>query len=333
MRRFLPFPRWAACSAVLVCQCLQAWGQTGSADADTATASAVDNKPSYIRLRRNDQQQPIALQTATTRFVSQRGADGLTVDLIGVVHIGDRKYYETFNEKFKQYDVLLYELVAPAGTIIPPGGREAADNPITMMQDMAQTMLGLASQTDHVDYTAGNFVHADMSPTEMAEAMKERGDNAMTFALSAAADLIRQANLRAKQLAAEQARSDAPPMAPVDLITMLTDSAAGSKLKVQMAEQFGAMGSTDMALGATINQAIVRDRNAAAMRVLQKQVAQGHRKIGIFYGAAHMPDFETRLTRDFGLRRKSTQWQTAWDLTIETKTESPLEMMFKLLDS
>ncbi len=331
MRRWLTSSTWAACSAVLFYPCLQAFGQGDSIDPATVTAAARTS--SYLRLQRNEQGEPVALQTATSRFVSQREAAGLTVDLIGVVHIADRKYYKAFNQQFKQYDVLLYELVAPAGTVIPQGGRQAADNPITMMQDMAQSMLGLASQTDHVDYTADNFVHADMSPAEMAEAMQARGDNAMTFALSAAADLIRQANLRAKQLEEEQRRSGAKPAAPVDLISMLTDSGSGKKLKVQMAEQFGAMGSADMALGATINQSIVKDRNAAAMRVLQKQVALGHRKIGIFYGAAHMPDFETRLMRDLGLRRKSTNWQTAWDLTVETKSESPLEMMLKLIDS
>ena len=43
------------------------------------------------------------------------------VDLIGAVHIGDIAYYQQLNERFKQYDALLYELVARKD-----GGRSAA---------------------------------------------------------------------------------------------------------------------------------------------------------------------------------------------------------------
>ena len=120
----------------------------------------------YIRLERDAEKNPTALQTATARFVSDRG--DLTVDLIGVVHVGDQSYYEKFNEGFKQYDVLLYELVAPEGTRVPKGGRGASANPLAMMHGMAQSILGLASQLDHVDYTVDNFVHAGMSPEDMA---------------------------------------------------------------------------------------------------------------------------------------------------------------------
>jgi hypothetical protein len=32
------------------------------------------------------------------------------------------------------------------------------------------------------------------------------------------------------------------------------------------------------------------------------------------FGAAHMPDFETRLLKEYGLKRKSTEWVRAWKL-------------------
>jgi hypothetical protein len=206
---------------------------------------------------------------------------------------------------------------------------------------LAQSSLGLESQTDHIDYSASNFVHADMSPADMAAAMRERGDTPVTFFLSAAADLLRQSNKKAHELQekAEAARlsgQSEPPMAdPInDLLSMLTDSRSTSKMKVQMAEQFDSMsGAMGGSLGSTLNQAIVTDRNKAALRVFQKEVVKGRKKIAIFYGAAHMPDFEKRLEEDFGLKRAKTTWQTAWNLNDETapKTESPLSMMLRML--
>jgi hypothetical protein len=67
-------------------------------------------------------------------------------------------------------------------------------------------------------------------------------------------------------------------------------------------------------LGKTLNQLLIDDRNAACMKVFQQQLARGKKKIAIFYGAAHMPDFERRLIQDHGMKRQSVEWYNAWDL-------------------
>jgi hypothetical protein len=82
-----------------------------------------------------------------------------------------------------------------------------------------------------------------------------------------------------------------------------------------MAEQFSDAQQVAAGLGPTLNTLIVEDRNQAALKVLQKQLAAGKKKIAIFYGAAHMPDFEKRLADDFDLKRQDVTWITAWDLT------------------
>ena len=75
------------------------------------------------------------------------------------------------------------------------------------------------------------------------------------------------------------------------------------------------------------------DRNAAALKVLQKQLAAGKKRIGIFYGAAHLPDLEKHLVEDFGLARGSQQWLTAWDLTTakEPELSQPAALLLNLL--
>jgi hypothetical protein len=43
-------------------------------------------------------------------------------------------------------------------------------------------------------------------------------------------------------------------------------------------------------------------------------LAAGKKKIAIFYGAAHMPDFDKRLKEDFGMKRTTSEWINAWNL-------------------
>jgi hypothetical protein len=66
--------------------------------------------------------------------------------------------------------------------------------------------------------------------------------------------------------------------------------------------------------------------------VLRKEIAKGHKKIAIFYGAAHMPDFDSHLRADFGLERKSHRWLTAWDIRMKEKGLNDLLDILKLLD-
>src|SRR5690606_10004869 len=78
--------------------------------ADEAGPPAEANKPEefqFIRVRKDEDGTPIALETAIVRYVPATGEDGVSLDLIGAVHVGDREYYETLNKRFKQYDALL----------------------------------------------------------------------------------------------------------------------------------------------------------------------------------------------------------------------------------
>jgi hypothetical protein len=58
---------------------------------------------------------------------------------------------------------------------------------------------------------------------------------------------------------------------------------------------------------------LVSARNEHAMRVLHEQIGQGKRRLGIFYGAGHMPDLEKRLQL-LGFGKTQARWLTAWDI-------------------
>src|SRR5262245_35840287 len=96
-------------------------------DASKSKEVKKQSPASFVRVRRDAQKQPVALETAIVRYVPASGESGLVVELVGAVHVGDRSYYDQLNKEMEQYDVLLYELVAPPGTRIPKGGKRPAD--------------------------------------------------------------------------------------------------------------------------------------------------------------------------------------------------------------
>lgn len=300
-------------------------GWTGPLHADDAAGKKPEPRKEatgkYLRLKMDKKGNPIALQTAIVRFVPDKGDNKLEVDLVSVVHIADEDYYDQLNEELAKYDVVLYELVAPEGTRVPKGGPKQNNNPLALIQNLTSQVLGLEHQTKHIDYTKPNFIHADMSPKQMAEAMAKRGDNQLTLILSIMADLMRQENLR------EMKRKNNPQGKGLDLdLLTLFDP---MKMKRMLAEQLVEMDETG-GLGPTINTILVKDRNAACMKVFQKELAKGRKKIAIFYGAAHMPDFEQRLREDFGLRRHREVWLDAWSLRGGSGLGGLLDLLDKL---
>jgi hypothetical protein len=301
----------------------------GSAHAPVAAQPAAPKKTptsKYVRLLRDEDKSPVALQTATVRFTSAKGAEGVTVDLVGVVHIGERDYYKKLNKQLAQYDVVLYELVAPPNTVIPKGGNRDSSNPLALVQTAMKSVLGLESQTEQIDYTRKNFVHADLSFEQMAEVVRKRGDTGLTLTLSIAADMLRQQNLQ--ELKKQDAKRGGKVEPDADLLSMLLDPDGAVKLKRVLAEQLAGTDG-ESGLGPTINTILINDRNAAAVGFLQKELAKGTKKVAIFYGAAHMPDFERRLRDDFGLRPQAPQWLDAWDL--RSRPRGGLEELFKQL--
>jgi hypothetical protein len=177
-----------------------------------------------------------------------------------------------------------------------------------------QSVLALEPQTDHIDYTRKNFVHADLSPEGIAEAMKNRGEDGMTLVLGIAADLLRQVNMEETKRQKDLLKKPQPEFDPLSL---LLDPSGPAKLKRMMAEQMAAMDSPDAGLGQTLTTILIADRNKAAMQVFGKELAKGKKKIAIFYGAGHMPDFERRLRDEFGMKKDSEQWLQAWDLRLK----------------
>jgi hypothetical protein len=229
------------------------------------------------------------------------------VDLVAAVHLGGRAYYDALDRLFTEYDCVLYELVAPPNARVPKPGRKPAGMIGSAQQGLTQ-LLGLEYQLDRIDYTADNFVHADLSPREFDAAMAKRGESWWTMFTR----LMRESMARAE-------RGEATPGADVGFGEMLGLLFGGGperqvRLRRIMAEQFTDMDVLTAAFGGEDGSTLITDRNTAALEVLRTRIARGDRRIAIFYGAAHMDDFDRRLRRDFGVQPRDTAWLEAWDL-------------------
>jgi len=271
----------------------------------TGTSKKPSKHDRYVRVQKDDKGRVVSMDTSTIQF-TKKLPDGteLVVELIGVVHIGEQDYYETFNQQFKRYDALLYELVAPEGTRVE---RRAEDgmNPVAALQKGMMSALGLQFQLEHIDYSPSNFVHADMTPEEFGQSMTENNESVAkmffrTLGMSAA---LGGGGGEADMLRAMLSSSE-------DRIYRLRRSAANQliKMDVGMKAWEGDNGST-----------IITHRNGKAFKVLQQQIDAGKKKVGVFYGAGHLPDMERRLIEDFGMTPGEPQWQRAWKLRAEAK--------------
>ena len=282
------------------------------------TESPAPSAPAkYFQVLRDDEKQPQFLETAVARFVPAEGEPEVSVDLVAAIHVADKEYFETLNTLLATYDVVLYEMIKPKA------GETGSKRPVELqavatMQRVLPTTLGFAFQADEIDYKAKNFVHADMSPAEMSEAMRRRGETGFSVFMKVVQEVLQQS---AGELSAGSSAGSA---SDLSTLFMLTQKDSVIILKRMIADRLDSMGP-DLGLGSTLETMLVADRNAAAMDVLRDELktAEGKpRRIAIFYGAAHMPDFAKRLTDELGMTFESVRWVRAWDIEKEPRASA-----------
>ena len=282
-------------------------------EAVEATEVAAE-APEFIRVEETET--ATQLQTAVVRFTKGEAS----VELVGAIHIADRKYYEALNQRFEGYEALLYEGIGgdkPAAAPEPAeaaGEEEAAEEaPVDEIPaakvpakkekldglhgayESGAKWLGLAYQMKVIDYRKANFVHADLSMAEFTALQQERGESLLGFML--------KSGLK---------KPDKPVKEPSSL-KLLVSLVRGDKngLKRELVHTLGA--GDDQVAALAGDNVIIGDRNAKCLEVLDREVLAGKKKLGIFYGAAHFPDMEKRLVEG-GWTKAGTEWMTAWEI-------------------
>ena len=266
----------------------------------TAFQSAIV-EPEFIQFV--DEPNNKALQVSIVRYQPRVGGDQY-VDLVGAVHVGDKQYYQDLNELFKNYDAVLYELVAPEGTYIPKGGIQSEEKSIiSNIQLGMKDVLGLTFQMEEVDYTPKHFVHADFSPAEFKASMDVKGESIFSMIFK-----VWRASFT-QQLTGQASSSN------LDLIMALMSADRQNALKTLMARELANSDGVMQALEGAEGSSIIAERNKKALQVLKQAMQNNQQKsFAIFYGAAHLSDFHQRLVSDFDMVQVTTRWVDAWKL-------------------
>ena len=273
-----------------------------------ATAVFADASTEFVRIAEDDQNRATALQLAVVTYVPRDERLSLSVDLVGAVHIGDPAYYEQLNELFESYDVLLFELVAPADAMVTQ--RVAKRKGLLSTTQVGLTrLLGLSFQLDEINYDRENFVHADLSPSELKQSMEDRGESLYVYFW------------RLFYASVDNYAKDPLGLNDMQKISSVLSAGQDDSLKTLIAYEMTDMGQLQDVLGEDSGSSIIGARNQRAINVLQREIAAGAKHIGIFYGVAHMPDLEERLLDQVGLEYEKTSWVDAWLLGSAPATD------------
>lgn len=262
--------------------------------AEPVAVEVAAEAPEFIRVEESDD--ATQLQTALVRY--RKG--GATVDLVGAVHIADKKYYDALNTRFTGYEALLFEGIGsppPAAADVKPAAEKKPGklDGLHGAYESGAQWLGLSYQMKEIDYRKANFVHADLSVEEFTALQAERKESLIGFVLKAGL------------------QQQAKPAKEPSTIKLLTSLARGDKngLKRELVHTLGA--GDDQIAAIAGDSVIITDRNVKCLQVLDREVQAGKKKLGIFYGAAHFPDMEKRLL-EAGWEKTGTEWLTAWEI-------------------
>jgi hypothetical protein len=268
--------------------------------------------PPPLRIVKDSASQEQHLEVPILHYT--RGArlgDSIAVDFVGAVHLGERAYYEDLNKRFEKYEAVLFELVSD-GQNLPAIGEQREDSILGTLQRSLCNLLGLSFQLDEIDYKAKNFVHADLSPQELSDAMTARGESLPQLLMK----LIRLSTDPELQKALEEkgyAENSLDGVNP--LLILLRGPTTEERMKIRRFMAQGLVGSDAVMklLEGEKGFSLITDRNIEAMSVLNRETAEGKRKLAIFYGVGHLPDFHKRLVEQ-GYRLDSVEWVDAWDM-------------------
>ncbi len=218
------------------------------------------------------------------------------VTLVSAVHIGDRAYYEALQEVLDAHDLVLFERVGTEDE--SEAERSAAFTQLALLQIEFSKLLEFDQQMDRIDYARLNLLHADMSLREFTEALDDAGE---------------------VTLFDEWALRIVAPIARIGVALLRgigeADPHYATRLRWQMAVMLSDLSNVLIQLGIddldNPDDVILGVRNRHAWEVLEEVLPERYQRVAIFYGAAHMPDFQRRLY-EAGWRFETATWVEAW---------------------
>ncbi|KAF3325441.1 hypothetical protein FCM35_KLT10512 [Carex littledalei] len=303
----------------------------------------------FIRLKRGWKSDVAGeLQTSIVRYEEKSPNQffnrKLQVDLVGVMHIGDKRYYQAIQERLRRYDCVLYE--GPYVNSTDVEEVTAAKQQVNSHQKGADK-YGLVRRYS-VLFKGQNWKNADLTFKTYLQLEEERLKRCKEHEKNKEGRKI----LRITQIVLTCLKHVLtvyslwlPLPAFVPLITYLTCSRDGPNChdidKLEKMFKLGFLhyfvkdsnfsdaykavykydvdyeGDSDFASKAVV----VRERNKFAMEVLKETIAEGKTTIAILYSAGNMADFHKRLVKELDMVPVTVEWYTAWSIKEGPKSK------------
>ncbi len=276
----------------------------------------ADSGGTWIRLDRAERGVPTLLSTSIVRVEGEfRDADGKTrpvsVDLVGAIHFAERAYFDRLNAEFKEYETVVFELVADQGFDVKDlaaaqerkttGGSSPLDA-LAFVQQTLGDALGLVYQIDGIDYSAPNFKRGDADADDFLIRLATGGDVPDYFAGSAFDALLSPDSGRFEGWALACLLAKDKRLA---LRRLFADELARTELSSSPTDK---------------ETALIHFRNKIAIDVTKKELEAGKTKIAVFYGAAHLDDLARRVEATLeNSRRSEPRWIPAWTMESAKK--------------
>lgn len=295
--------------------------------------SKADKDPQPFMRIQETAEGEIQLQIAMRKLVPTQKVDAPPIWLVGVAHLGNKAYYEMIQKHLNEQDLVLFEGVGfhPDKASRLEGKRGAGTFRKGMAQDSIQKdmaeSLGLVFQLGAIDYDRTNFLNSDMSAAEFMGHFQPNGRNSILSGDPAK-------DREAKQFMATLAGTSLASKILKGFMKLLGHSPKFQGMaRIVLIETLGTVGneiSNTESLPEGMRKLmkmILLKRNKIVLNDLRRELSREElpNEISIFYGAAHMPHLETKITKSFGYKSSKDTWLTCFSVRPDkqglTKTD------------
>lgn len=245
----------------------------------------------------------LELRIACRKFESTNHT-GTVVWLTGVSHIGTSNYYARLQQHLDAMDVVLYEGVGDPQSA--KGGEELAGS----LQGGMARALGLVFQLEAIDYTRASFTNSDLTVAQLMRVIQESDDPAQTAKdLQELMASMQAGSILSRVMSGLGKWLEGSPKAQGYVLAVMIETMGA--LEGDIAEMRGLPPGLQKLMSV-----LVDERNKAVLADLKGLLARGKppASVSVFYGAAHMHDFEERLVEELGYRPVEDLWLPAMRL-------------------
>jgi hypothetical protein len=279
----------------------------------------------------------VELQLALRQFVPVRGI-GPAIWLVGVSHLGDSNYYAAIQAKLDAQSLVLFEGVSARPGAGDEQGRRALETQPpdsarrnspdrSSLQSSLATALGLCFQLQAIDYDRPNFRNCDLSVNELREIIAEQPPDSNGPGAGPGFESLLQMM---------EGSSFFDSVLQFSFRFLSNNPKLQALARLALIEAIGEIqGDPSQLKGLDkgmrqLFELLVARRNQKVLHDLKVEIRNvGPRgSLAVFYGTAHMPDFERRLRTELGYRPGAEVWLSAFSVDLKKSGVSEAERGF-----